>query len=224
MNKTLLLPIALLILAWDCSPNTTNLNEEGKLSGLYTELDYPTFKDSILHFQKNSADSSDSVVSEFLFHRLNLDIPGYWSGTKWDFNGMTRTPGKGKIACGYFITNTLVDLGFTLERIKLAQSASSVLIKELCVDIKHYSKIENLQNYLKTQPVNSAFIVGLDFHTGYILKDESGTWFMHSNYINQSGVIKEEISQSVALKQSKTFMLGNLLANAKLIEKWKHTQ
>src|SRR5688572_15466983 len=55
---------------------------------------------------------------EYFFQLINYKIPLYWTGTPWDFNGVTRKPGEGKIACGYFITNTLTDLGFTLERIK----------------------------------------------------------------------------------------------------------
>ena len=45
---------------------------------------------------------------------IHNGIPGYWIGTVWDFNGVTRTPKQGAIACGYFVTNVLTDLGFKI--------------------------------------------------------------------------------------------------------------
>src|SRR5687768_9423034 len=33
----------------------------------------------------------------------------FWEGTDWDFNGTTEVPGKGSIACGYFVTTILRD-------------------------------------------------------------------------------------------------------------------
>lgn len=34
-----------------------------------------------------------------------------WYGTPWDFNGCTTEPGKGSIACGYFVSTVLRDAG-----------------------------------------------------------------------------------------------------------------
>lgn len=157
---------------------------------------------------------------EYFFRLIHEKIPAYWKGTPWDFNGTTRTPGQGNIACGYFITNTLTDLGFSIERIKLAQAASSVLIKTVCTDIHYFASYEKLENWLKTAPPNSVYIVGLDFHTGYITKDEKQAWFIHSNYIQRRGVTKEKIHDSAALQSSKTFMLGSITANTALLEQW----
>lgn len=133
---------------------------------------------------------------------------------------MTRTPHKGEIACGYFVTNTLADLGFKIERIKLAQCASGDMIKVLCSDIKTFSGIKKFEAYMEKQPVNSVFIVGLDFHTGYIVKDATGSYFLHSNYIRRKGVMKEKIGESAALAKNKFFMIGSLTENRKLLEKW----
>ena len=69
----------------------------------------------------------DTVIKEaraYLLAILSNEIFPNWYGTPWDFNGMTRTPRKGKIACGYFVCNILKDIGFTIPRIKWAQSAS----------------------------------------------------------------------------------------------------
>lgn len=182
--------------------------------------DYTTFKNSIALSKSNLKAKSFQEKSNFLYKLVNNEIYPYWKGTGWDFNGTTQKPQDGAIACGYFITNTLTDLGFKIERTKLAQAVSSKMINELCVDVDRFSTIENLEKYLNSQPNNSVFIVGLDFHTGYILKDSTGNYFLHSNYIDRKGVMKEKIKESAALNSSKSFMIGNLSNNKKLIENW----
>ncbi|WMJ72126.1 hypothetical protein RCC89_02925 [Cytophagaceae bacterium ABcell3] len=57
-----------------------------------------------------SEDSVGRVFSDYLVNKL---IP-YWYGTKWDFEGHTDVPGKGEIACGYFVSTTL-NLDYGLE-------------------------------------------------------------------------------------------------------------
>ena len=49
----------------------------------------------------------------------------HWKGTPWDFNGTTRIPGQGTIACGYFVTTALQDAGFDLPRYRCGQMAES---------------------------------------------------------------------------------------------------
>src|SRR5690606_26228730 len=135
--------------------------------------------------------SNTNEAKKFLFEIYNISIPKYWIGTKWDFNGTTRKPNEGTIACGYFVTNILADLGFKIERVKLAQAVSSKMINELCVNIKRFADFNKLKEYIKNQPNYSIFIIGLDYHTGYILKSENKIYFLHSNYIDKEGVVKE---------------------------------
>lgn len=171
---------------------------------------------------KRNALKNESLTNtkEYLFTLIDEKIPAYWTGTEWDFNGVTRTPGKGKIACGYFITNTLTDIGFDIERIKLAQAASSVLIKAVCTHIEYPGGFEKLKKYILKEPDHSVFIVGLDFHTGYMTRDGNKIYFIHSNYINKKGVMKEEADKSEALKSSNTFMIGNISENETLLKAW----
>src|SRR5262245_48861455 len=39
------------------------------------------------------------------------DLFPFWYGTDWDFSGVTETPNQGKIACGYFVSTLLRDVG-----------------------------------------------------------------------------------------------------------------
>ncbi|MDQ8141729.1 hypothetical protein [Chryseobacterium sp. CFS15] len=146
----------------------------------------------------------------YLFKFINYDVPNYWMGTPWSFNGTSREPQKSTIACGYFVTNTLTDFGFDINRTYLAQQASSVMIKKLCKNIKYFSSREDLEKYILSENKNQVYIVGLDFHTGFITRDNKDTYFIHSNYIKNKGVVKELTQASQALNASKTFMIGTL--------------
>lgn len=154
------------------------------------------------------------------FEYINTDIPAYWKGTVWNFNGTTRQPRNGSIACGYFITNVLADFGIELKRVYLAQQPSSVMIKKLCVpgSIKTFASVTRLEQYLKSRNEKEIYIAGLDFHTGFIIRDKDNCYFLHSNYINHQGVVKEKLADSKALNASKSFMVGSLSENAEVFE------
>jgi len=104
----------------------------------------------------------------------------------------------------------LTDFGFDINRTYLAQQASSVMIKKLGKDIKYFSKRQDLDKYILSKNKNQVYIVGLDFHTGFITRENKDTYFIHSNYIKNKGVVKELTQTSQALNASKTFMIGTL--------------
>lgn len=184
------------------------------------KLTYEEFLKEVKTEREKLKDKPLANAKEYFFTLINEKVPAYWKGTPWDFNGTTRTPGTGKIACGYFITNTMVDFGFDIERIKLAQAASSVLIKATCTNVKNYADFQKLKDYLKAADEHSVFIVGLDFHTGYITKEKNDCYFIHSNYIGNKGPTKELIDESEALNASKTWMIGCISANEEFMKSW----
>lgn len=170
--------------------------------------------------QQCKAQTSLANGKEYFFRLMNEDIPCYWKGTGWDFNGVTRTPGNGDIACGYFITTVLQDLGFQLKRTWLAQQAASVIVKQLTAGAHSFSSVPAMIRFIQQQKEHDVFIVGLDFHTGFMIKDGKDVYFLHSNYINRKGVIKEPAATSAALNASKYFLLGSLYRNDKLMKQW----
>lgn len=169
--------------------------------------------------QKDSAKTSEEKKT-ILFNAINKEIPAYWNGTPWDFNGTCRKPKGGYIACGYFVTNTLTDLDFDIKRVWLAQQASSVMIKQLTTNVKVFYSYQKLKAFLLTQKKNDAFIVGLSNHTGYMTKEGNQLYFIHSNYIGDVGVMKEKADESIALTEDTYFMVGSLLQNEELMKKW----
>lgn len=164
------------------------------------------YKEFIASINKKSREEKKN----YLFKFINYDVPSYWASTPWSFNGTSREPQKGTIACGYFVANTLTDFGFDINRTYLAQQASSVMIKKLCKDIKYFTKRQDLESHILSKEKNQVYIVGLDFHTGFITRENKDTYFIHSNYIKNKGVIKELTEDSKALNATKTFMIGSL--------------
>lgn len=170
------------------------------------EIKKISYKEFLMSINKKTAEEKKN----YLFKFINYDVPNYWMGTPWSFNGTSREPQKSTIACGYFVTNTLTDFGFDINRSYLAQQASSVMIKKLCKNIKYFSSREDLEKYILSENKNQVYIVGLDFHTGFITRDNKDTYFIHSNYIKNKGVVKELTQASQAINASKTFMIGTL--------------
>ncbi len=164
--------------------------------------------------------SASNKTPQALFQFLDKDMPDYWDETKWSFGGVSRTPGEGEIACGYFVTTLLKDMGFEIDRIRLAQAPSSVMIKELTTDIKIANSLDTTLEHIKNGPKNSIYIIGLDFHTGFVSHSDAGTFFIHSNYIGSEGVVKEEAATSKSLLRNKYFMVGNLTSNTDFIQNW----
>ncbi|HLN94128.1 MAG TPA: hypothetical protein VK183_00735 [Flavobacterium sp.] len=213
--KHLLLLACLTLFACQERPTTTAQANPTATTCADERPPYKTFVKSV-HKWKNA---SYQAKSDYLFQLVNDDLYCYWKGTPWDFYGMTRQPQQGQIACGYFVTNTLADLGFRIERIRLAQVASGEMIRELCTNIKTFNRFDQLETFLKSQPDRSVFIIGLDFHTGYIVKDGE-SYFLHSNYLGREGVIKEPMRTSRALVHNKFFMIGSLSQNKAFVNRW----
>ena len=197
-----------------------NGNHQNAQLTVHSKVDYSEFKKSVNSHKSLLIKHPTKDISNYLFKLVDEDIYNYWAGTPWEFYGTTQQPKAGGIACGYFVTNTLTDLGFKIDRVGLAEVASGVMIKKLCVGIESFNSLKKLNRYLAKQPINSVFIIGLDFHTGYIVKTAANCYFFHSNYIKKEGVVMEAIDTSQALSTNKFFMIGSLTANENLLRKW----
>ncbi len=169
-------------------------------------------------WRKSMVAQETTIREELVFEAFRESLPKYWLGTDWDFNGTTRTPQKGSIACGYFVTNILDDLGMPLQRVYLAQQPSSVMIKKLSKthSIKRFAKADAMKNELiKNYPEKDILIVGLDFHTGFLIKEGHEIYFFHADYVSDQ-VQWEKLENSKALNSSNSFMIGSILQNISL--------
>ena len=144
----------------------------------------------------------------------------YWYGTEWDFNGHTDSPRKGQIACGYFVSTTMRHSGIKLDRYKLAQKAASDIINEVCVkgSAKWFSLLDDLSNHIKGRP-DGLYVLGLDYHVGFVLRENGKNYFIHSDYFNGK-VTKEELKKSTAANSTDRYYIGSLSENKELMKRW----
>jgi hypothetical protein len=151
----------------------------------------------------------------------------YWYGTRWSFNGTTKQPGQGSIACGYFVATILQQAGVPLHRVATGQMPSQKIIQQFALanatrKFSHASLAKMGETIL--QMWAGLFIIGLDFHTGFILCDSKGIWFIHARYNGSGVVVKEDFLTSVIIRQSGFVVLGKISSNPALLKKWAATQ
>lgn len=162
-------------------------------------------------------------IKEYWVQTISLDMYKQWENTPWDFNGTTTRPQQGTIACGYFVATILQDMDLKVNRTKLSVCASSEMMKSLVPQqrIKNlsYLSYSEFNDYLK-ESGKGVYIIGLDFHTGFIVNDGTEIWFIHSNYIGRKGITKETVMNSLALKSSKTRWLISLTNDQNFLQKW----
>lgn len=202
---------------------------------LKTKERLPAYEDLIssvenqrIFFQKeyNDADESARIqvlerAERYLLKTITTDFFKQWDGTEWDFNGTTRTPRKGKIACGYFITTVLSDAGFKIPRVKWAQQASEYYITRFSSDVQRFSNQtpESMKSYFLKRP-DGLYIAGLDSHVGFVYKSGDAVTFTHASYYDPKiGVQTEPLIGDNPFAKSAYRVVGRLL-DKEMIEKW----
>ncbi len=164
-----------------------------------------------------------NVLQNYWINTLLHDFYPKWANTPWDYNGTTEQPKVGHIACGYFVTTLLRDMDVKIQRVKLAVCPSSQMMLAL-VPRQRLINLSSLSytdfNERITRYGKGVYIIGLDFHTGFIINDGVENWFLHSNYIDRQGVIKETLLNSRALKSSKTRWMVSLTSDIDFLSRW----
>ena len=193
----------------------------------YVDIKYKT-EQKIFFFAKEYFGSKNTATKDSIIYEarafLLKDISKYfeaWTGTQWDFNGTSKIPRQGKIACGYFVTTVLQDMGFKIPRIKWAQLASENMIKEMTTDIKRFHKapMSDVVKYIESKGTG-LYIVGLDSHVGFIYYQNQKMTFVHSNYYYpKKGVMSEPLIGRNPLNDSKYRVIGKIFDNNMII-KW----
>lgn len=158
---------------------------------------------------------------EILVETLRDDLLPAWNGTAWAMNGTSQVPHEGAIACGYFVSTTLLHAGFHVERVRMGQQASTYISRSL-VDYESMWRTSD-------QPIDAfvdrlrkggdgIYLVGLDNHVGFVIVDGEDTWFHHSGPGN-AGVRREPARTASFLSTSRYREAAKLLDDA-LVERW----
>ncbi|MDU1889823.1 MAG: hypothetical protein E6767_03970 [Dysgonomonas sp.] len=224
--------ITLLIATFSCNSKT----HENGIVEIKEEIEtaeaikpYPDLKKEALDkreaFRKeyDKSKNKDSILIEVQKYLLSIsdDFFKAWYNTPWTFHGHSKVPKEGSIACGYFITTTLQDMGFNIPRIKWAQQASEYLIKKVSSDIKRFQKrpMSEIVEYIESKG-EGLYIVGLDCHVGYIYYIEGQMSFVHANYYRPKiGVMSEPLVGRNPLNDSKYKVIGKIF-DKEMVQNW----
>ena len=198
-------------------------------------FDYSRFTRRIQTYQKrakkwyvqtHSVEEKTKVIKKtkaYLFSVFTDSLLPAWYGTRWDFNGMTRTPGQGAIACGSFVVFILQDLGFKIPSRMLRQSAENI-IKNLCSKraIHNFSariSLPKIEQWF-LQRGTGIYIVGLDIHVGFVIVKDNKVTFCHSSYFNPPlQVVNEPLLTDNPFTRSQFKVEGRILTDD-MVEKW----
>ena len=145
---------------------------------------------------------------------ITRDLFPFWYGTRWDYNGTTRTPRKGKIACGYFVANILLDAGYEFNRRQLATKASEKIILTFAEEnsVKRFRN-KSVKQFVKEveKMGDGLYLLGLDTHIGFLVVKGNDIGFIHASRTYRSGVRWEDAIDAKAVKKSKYRVVGKLL-------------
>ncbi|MBL0008623.1 MAG: hypothetical protein IPP25_16000 [Saprospiraceae bacterium] len=161
-----------------------------------------------------------------LFTNLLIDhIIPHWLGTPWSFQGHTSIPRSGEIACGYFVSTTLKDVGFNLNRYTFAQQlpineGKTLSLGSPLLEINSNSTTERIA-ILRDKLKEGIYFIGFDqSHVGYIQKKNCELFVIHSNYIGAEGVVIERIEDSQVFSYYTQIYIADISRNTALMRKW----
>jgi hypothetical protein len=186
--------------------------EQKTLSTLYAAAESDHERGQIINKARSFI---ESFIATELFPR--------WKGTPWSFNGTAETPGLDPIACGYFVSTVLRDVGYRVNRYTVAQQTSERIILTF-TDSKHVKRFSNVRIDAFVDSVQDwgegLYIVGLDYHVGFLLCTKDDLWFVHSAFRVPYEVVRERARESGILAGSRYRIVGSLSQNDELIRKW----
>ncbi|MGB5555041.1 MAG: hypothetical protein WBM83_10320 [Flavobacteriaceae bacterium] len=168
--------------------------------------------------------SFDNIRTAFADQLVDKIIP-HWYGTPWSFGGHTTEPNQGKIACGYFISTTLRDMGVNLNRFKMAQKSPFDEAKMISCgsEIKKVvqDSPEKAIDEINRLTEEGLYFIGFDEgHVGYLLKRDGELFLIHSNYFSPVSVCMETLKESRVFKRFTTFHLVAISHNDTLMQRW----
>jgi hypothetical protein len=177
-------------------------------------------------YRQAKTDASRRAVEDEARQVLETKLPEMmrcWLGTPWDFNGISTTPGEGKIACGYFVSTLLRDAGFRIERVRLAQQASQNIIGTF-LDRSSFRISSRMPYDAFAKSVRDAeegiSIVGLDSHVAFLVNDADEFRMIHSSGASPWCVVDESSAEAIVLQQSSYRVVGHLTSDRNVLRKW----
>jgi hypothetical protein len=137
-----------------------------------------------------------------------------WLGSRWGLGLPQSTrPGQGKVNCGVFVGVIMRDAGFNLPIWKFNRQDTYHAIRSLAPrrTIRYFHKVPMTDFLAAVRKMGSGlFVIGLDFHIGFLRQDERGLRFVHASYVTRT-VVDEAAAQAIPIVTSKYRMVGKIL-------------
>lgn len=175
--------------------------------------------------RRRSARSDRGAVLEeartLVLQTLTQRILPAWYGTPWEFYGNTQVPGTGSIACGYLVSTVLRDAGFRVERVRMARQRAEYIVKTLVTPGNTWRfRDRPVSEVLRRveQEGEGLYLVGLDYHVGFLWNDGTQVLMCHASYLGTAEVVCEDALTSSAMV-SRYHVVGRLLEDG-MMEAW----
>ncbi len=170
-------------------------------------------------------EEKDRVLAETrgFLETLLPEMMRCWLGTSWDFHGTAETPGKGKIACGYFVSTVLRDAGFQVDRYKLARQPSQNIIRSFLpaesLALRVGVPYEDFASEVaRAEP--GVRIIGLDSHVAFLVTGPEEFRFIHSSGSKPWCVVDEGRDDAEVLRRSNYRVHGLLTGDRAVLLRW----
>ena len=166
----------------------------------------------------------DVVLAEackLVLDAITDELMPAWDGTRWAFYGTTTTPGKGTIACGYYVSTLLEHAGFEVERVKLAQQPSEHIVRTFTAkaQVRRFSNKPASDVIAEVERQGEGlYVLGLDYHAAMLWNDGETVRMCHSSTLGTGGAICEDALTSPAM-ESDYRVIGKLLDD-RMVEAW----
>lgn len=200
-----------------------NLLSDGNYDDLKKQIKIE--RKELLKLYNQSIDKQKIIDStkKYLINTLLNKILPFWYGTNWSLSGYSDIPNYGEVGCSYLVSNTLKHLDFNINRFKVGQAASLYIAKTFqlsdeIIEISDFSNKEMFE-YVKKNLQEGFYIVGLDYHVGYLLFYSDEVFFVHSSFIYPGTVVIEYAEFSPGFN-SRLHVIGEITTNDSLIVKW----
>ena len=176
--------------------------------------------DALRASPSNNAKARDELT------RIVVGLSDVWLGTTWGLGRpQSAVPGQGKINCGTFVGTLLVHAGLNVNHKKLQRQPAELIIKSFASgdDIKRFRN-RPMQAFLDgvRQMGDGLYIIGLDFHVGFLLVAGQSVRFIHASYVTET-VVNEDAATAIPIQTSRYRVVGRVFTKA-VLKKWRDGQ
>jgi hypothetical protein len=148
-------------------------------------------------------------------------LVSHWLGTRWALGTPQATrPGQGKINCGTFVGRVLRDAGFRLPVKRLQRQPAELIIKTFVGGrrVRRFSNAPMASFLRQVRAMGPGlYIIGLDFHVGFLIHTGAELRFVHASYETHT-VVDERAATAMPIQSSKYRVVGKLLSRRNVVD------